>query len=57
MDNEHPSSDAINFNIDLQKYYAPLISSNVKEEISSLLIQFEEEDKLFISLLKEKGLI
>ncbi len=57
IDTEHPTPDAVNLNIDVQRYYSPLISSNVSKEISNLSRQFENEEKKFISLLKEKGLV
>lgn len=57
IDADHPTPNAINSNIDLQKYYSPLISSNVKDEISKLLVQFKKKETEFISFLTEKGLV
>ncbi len=57
IDQQHPTKNAINMNIDLQRYYSPLISSNINDEIHKLAKQFEGEERQFIELLKEKELI
>ncbi len=57
LDSEHPTTNAVNMNIDFQRYYSPLISSNVSDEIMKLSKQFEDEERQFINFLKDKKLV
>ena len=56
-DIDHPEDDKINANIDVQRYYSPLLTGNVIDEIVKLKKAFNEERKLLNDELKLKGLI
>lgn len=57
MDSEHPTQGAINANIDYQKYYSPLLSRNIWDEVKIQSRKFESEIKSFKTLLKEYKLV
>jgi hypothetical protein len=57
IDIDHPTPDAVNFNVDLQRYFSPLLSSNISNEIIGLSKMFESEEREFIKLLKAKEMI
>lgn len=58
LDSEHPTPDMINANLDVQKYYAPLIKgSSVPDETKKLFRKFIEEKEKLEKLLTEKGVL
>lgn len=56
-DTENPREGSFNANIDIQRYYSPLLKANVVEEVKKLNKTFMKETKKFESFLREKGLI
>jgi hypothetical protein len=57
LDAEHPSSGGLNANIDYQKYFSPLLSRNIWDEVKIQSRKFESELKSFKTLLKEYKLV
>lgn len=57
LDTENPKKGALNANIDIQRYYSPLLKANVVEEVKKLNKTFIKETKSLESFIKEKGLI
>lgn len=55
-DTDHPNEDSYNANIDVQRYYSPLLKSNIVEEVNKLHNVFSSHKKNFDVLLSEKGL-
>lgn len=53
---ENPQKGSFNANIDIQRYYSPLLKANVVEEVKKLNKTFIKETKKFESFLREKGL-
>jgi hypothetical protein len=56
IDVDHSTIDSLNANIDVQRYYSPLLTSNVTDEVKKLLKMFSEEKKKFDIHLKERGM-
>ena len=56
FDTENPKKGSFNANIDIQRYYSPLLKANVVEEVKKLNKTFIKETKKLESFLREKGL-
>ena len=56
-DIENPQKGSFNANVDIQKYYSPLLKANVVDEVKKINKTFMKEKRTFESFLKEKGLI
>lgn len=56
VDADHSERDAANANIDVQKYYAPPLSSNVVSEVRKLQKLFNKELERFNKYLASKGI-
>jgi hypothetical protein len=56
IDVDHSTIDSLNANLDVQRYYSPLLSSNVADEVKKLHKIFSEEKKKFDTHLKERGI-
>lgn len=57
QDIENPQKGLFNANIDIQRYYSPLLKANIVEEVKKLKKTFVKETTKFESFLKERGLI
>lgn len=57
LDTEYPKKSSVNANIDVQKYYSPLLRKNIPEEVVKVYKIFEKEKAVFLSLIKKRGLI
>ena len=57
MDVSHPQQDHINANLDVQRYYSPLLNGNVFDEINKLKKEFQRQKTNFASDLTAKGLL
>lgn len=57
VDMGNPKKGSFNANIDIQRYYSPLLKGNVVEEVKKLNKTFIKELKTFELFLREKGLI
>jgi len=55
-DADHPAPGALNCNLDVQRYYSPLVSSNVLDETKKLEKIFLNEKKVFDAFLIERGI-
>jgi len=56
-DVDHPNKNSFNANIDVQRYYSPLLKSNVIHEVKKLNKTFVTEKNKFDNFLKEKRLV
>jgi hypothetical protein len=57
MDASHPEQDQINVNLDVQRYYSPLLNGNVFDEVNKLKKEFQSQKTKFASDLTAKGLL
>ena len=57
QDAQHKSDNHFNANIDVQRFYSPLLEGGVYDEVAKLYKQFKEERKLFENDLKVRGLL
>lgn len=55
LDTEHSDKNRINANIDVQKYFAPVLTNNIEGEVSKLRNEFERASTEFITRLKNLG--
>jgi hypothetical protein len=53
LDVDHPAPGLLNANLDYQRYYSPLLSRNIWDEVKIHFRKFEGERKTFKDLLKE----
>lgn len=56
LDADHPAIGSLNANLDVQRYFSPLLTSNVSDEVKKLHKIFSEEKKKFDAQLKERGM-
>lgn len=56
-DADHPAKGSINANIDVQRYFSPLLKSNIPEQILKLHNMFQNERTKFETFLKNRGLL
>lgn len=57
LDVEHPQKGTVNANLDVQRYFSPLIKSNIPEEVAKLHKIFLKEQAKFESFLKDRELL
>lgn len=57
LDADHPTPGFFNANIDYQKYYSPLLTTNIWDEVKIQARMFDQELKSFRKLLKEYNLV
>ena len=55
LDADHPEENAINCNLDVQKYFSPLLSRNETDEFKIMRRKFEEQWRGFQDELKSLG--
>lgn len=56
-DADHPTDGHINANLDVQRYYSPLLTGNVFDEIVLFRQQLSKEQARFEQDLKQRGLL
>lgn len=56
LDVDHPLSDHFNANLDVQRYYSPLLNSNIFDAAELVYRDFSKEAELLEKDLKERGL-
>jgi hypothetical protein len=56
-DVEHPNKNTLNANLDVQRYFSPLLKKGCFEETSKLLKIFESEKKTIQEKLKNMGVL
>ena len=54
LDVNHSAADSLNANLDVQRYYSPLLTTNVSDEVKKLHKIFIEEKKKFDANMKER---
>lgn len=57
MDGDFPTSEGINFNLDVQRYYNPFFNGGLQNELIFLKKKLEDEQKRNEGLLKERGIV
>ncbi|MCD4743705.1 MAG: hypothetical protein K8R67_14680 [Desulfobacteraceae bacterium] len=57
ISNEHPSKKAFNANLDVQRYYSPLVKSKVTEQVDKVLTIFKKEKIEFEKLIQGRGIL
>lgn len=57
IDANHSKKGAVNANIDVQRYYSPLLKSNIPEQVSKINTIFQREKDDFESFLNKQGLL
>ncbi len=57
LDQEHPAKKRINVNIDVQRYFSPLLTSNIPDEVMKLNGVLKKEKSKFEMFLKDRGII
>jgi len=56
LDTEHSAKGVINANIDVQRYFSPLLNSGVESELAKLSREFDKASGDFFDRLKKLGL-
>jgi len=57
IDRDHPADNALNFNVDIQRYFTPLFNSELKPQIEKIYKELEKERNSVKKLLVSKELI
>lgn len=56
LDSEHPEADSINANLDVQRYYSPILKAKPFNEISKLKKEYDKAASKFIGDLNRFGI-
>lgn len=57
LDAHHPKKDALNANIDVQRYFSPLLKKSCFDEVNKLAKLFDTEKKSYEDKLKGMGVL